>query len=408
MWFSLIRMPAYSARRWLLPAADAHRVLLRQAQAGNRLARVQDRAAVRPSGEAPAIASTWRRVIVAVPLSSCRKFSAGRSADSSARASASMLHHRLRRALSRRRRPATSPGCAVGSRRCEARRRTSRGRRAPRLRGRSRGHARACRAGTSMPVQSPRPMSSASASMMLRRRASSSVSLCSNMGPALLRTRRGWARSPAAARWPGGATKSSMRSMQPRACDARRLRHQDLAAALFQAGRPRPAARSSPSRGSVRSSCRWRCGRRSAPRSASCPAPAGACGASGRCRWRRCRSARRRSITAFRICVVEPTTSACATTLAGDSGCTSTLASGCSLAQQVQLQALELVVHDAGAVPQQHVGAGLLLDVAAQVAVGRPQDLPALVRQVAARWPGAQELVTIQSARAFTAALVLA
>jgi len=35
---------------------------------------------------APSIASTWRRVTVAVPESSCRKFSAGRSADSSARA----------------------------------------------------------------------------------------------------------------------------------------------------------------------------------------------------------------------------------------------------------------------------------------------------------------------------------
>mmetsp|Transcript_6218 Transcript_6218/g.25153 ORF Transcript_6218/g.25153 Transcript_6218/m.25153 type:complete len:345 (-) Transcript_6218:315-1349(-) len=52
------------------------------------------------------------------------------------------------------------------------------------------------------------------------------------------------------------------------------------------------------------------------------------------------------------------------------------------LAQQLQLQALELVVHDAGAVPHQHVGAGLFLDVAAQVAVGRPQDFLAAGMQV--------------------------
>jgi hypothetical protein len=80
---------------------------------------------------------------------------------------------------------------------------------------------------------------------------------------------------------------------------------------------------------------------------------------------------------------------------------------GVFAAQQFQLQALELVVHDAGAVPHQHVGAGLLLDVAAQVPVGRPEDLLALGLQVATM-ASAQELVTIQSARAFTAALVLA
>ncbi|MNS88892.1 hypothetical protein D3C72_1228840 [compost metagenome] len=51
-------------------------------------------------------------------------------------------------------------------------------------------------------------------------------------------------------------------------------------------------------------------------------------------------------------------------------------------AQQVQLDALELVVHQARALPQQHVGAGLLLDIAAQVLVGCPQDLLALRMQV--------------------------
>jgi hypothetical protein len=47
--------------------------------------------------------------------------------------------------------------------------------------------------------------------------------------------------------------------------------------------------------------------------------------------------------------------------------------------QRLQLEGLELVVHDAGAVPEHHVGAGFALDVAAQVAVGRPQDLLAAV-----------------------------
>ena len=50
--------------------------------------------------------------------------------------------------------------------------------------------------------------------------------------------------------------------------------------------------------------------------------------------------------------------------------------------EQVQLDALEFVVHDAGTLPQQHVGAGLLLDVGAQVPVRRPQDLLALRVQV--------------------------
>ena len=58
------------------------------------------------------------------------------------------------------------------------------------------------------------------------------------------------------------------------------------------------------------------------------------------------------------------------------------LGAGVLALQQLQFQRLELVVYDAGAAPQQHVGAGLLLDVAAQMAVGRPQHLLALVLQV--------------------------
>jgi hypothetical protein len=64
-------------------------------------------------------------------------------------------------------------------------------------------------------------------------------------------------------------------------------------------------------------------------------------------------------------------------------------------------------MHQAGALPQQHVGAGLLLDVAAQMLVRRPQDLLALRMQVLTISRPMDD-VTIQSARAFTAALVLA
>jgi len=47
-----------------------------------------------------------------------------------------------------------------------------------------------------------------------------------------------------------------------------------------------------------------------------------------------------------------------------------------------QFQGLELIVNQAGTLPQQHVGTRLVLDVAAQVAVGCPQDLLPLVFQV--------------------------
>jgi hypothetical protein len=54
------------------------------------------------------------------------------------------------------------------------------------------------------------------------------------------------------------------------------------------------------------------------------------------------------------------------------------LGAGMGLDQQFELERLELVMHDAGAVPAQHVGAGLAPDVVAQVPVGCPQDLAAL------------------------------
>jgi hypothetical protein len=67
----------------------------------------------------------------------------------------------------------------------------------------------------------------------------------------------------------------------------------------------------------------------------------------------------------------------------------------------------EGLVHDAGAGPDQHVGAGFLLDVAAQVAVRGPEDLLALSCRWRTRSTAMLE-VTTQSARAFTSALVLA
>jgi hypothetical protein len=51
-------------------------------------------------------------------------------------------------------------------------------------------------------------------------------------------------------------------------------------------------------------------------------------------------------------------------------------------AHPVQREALELLVHDAGAVPEQHVGAGHALHIAAQMLVRRPEDLLALCVQV--------------------------
>ncbi len=52
------------------------------------------------------------------------------------------------------------------------------------------------------------------------------------------------------------------------------------------------------------------------------------------------------------------------------------------LTQQFQFDAFELVMHQAGALPQQHVGASLLLYIAAQMLIGRPQDFFALGMQM--------------------------
>ncbi len=88
------------------------------------------------------------------------------------------------------------------------------------------------------------------------------------------------------------------------------------------------------------------------------------------------------STTAFNNCEVEPTRSACINHGLRRLGMHQHHRLRVLLAQQFQLDALELVVNDAGAVPHQHVGAGLLLDVAAEVLVGRPQHFLALLVQV--------------------------
>ena len=47
-----------------------------------------------------------------------------------------------------------------------------------------------------------------------------------------------------------------------------------------------------------------------------------------------------------------------------------------------EFNGFEFVVYDAGALPQQHVGAGLFLDVGAEVTIGRPDDFFALFFQM--------------------------
>ncbi len=86
MWFSLIRMPCHSARRWLPPPPTRTAYFCAWRRPGKVL-RVSSTAQPRGFGDAPAIARTNARVMLAVPDSSCRKFSAGRSAVSNARAS---------------------------------------------------------------------------------------------------------------------------------------------------------------------------------------------------------------------------------------------------------------------------------------------------------------------------------
>src|SRR5260363_38620 len=51
-------------------------------------------------------------------------------------------------------------------------------------------------------------------------------------------------------------------------------------------------------------------------------------------------------------------------------------------AQQPQLDALEFIMYDTCTLPEQHIGAGFLLNVAAQLLVGRPQDFFAARAQV--------------------------
>ena len=69
--------------------------------------------------------------------------------------------------------------------------------------------------------------------------------------------------------------------------------------------------------------------------------------------------------------------------------------------------AFEFFVDDAGTVPENHVRPGLLLDVAAKVLIRRPEDLFPFAFKCSTTATAMLE-VTTQSARAFTAAEVLA
>ena len=80
-WFSLIRMKSNSPMRWLTPPPCATARFSSSPQPGRGLARVEDLRAARRRTE-----RTMRAVLVATPESRPRKFSAVRSAVSSARA----------------------------------------------------------------------------------------------------------------------------------------------------------------------------------------------------------------------------------------------------------------------------------------------------------------------------------
>ncbi|MNT17954.1 hypothetical protein D3C72_1531350 [compost metagenome] len=89
IWFSLIRMPSYRARRWFLPPPTRTAYFCARRRPGKVL-RVS-----RMDALVPAITSTYWRVAVATADSSCRKLRALRSAVSKARAGASIVQTTL-------------------------------------------------------------------------------------------------------------------------------------------------------------------------------------------------------------------------------------------------------------------------------------------------------------------------
>ena len=80
MWFSLIKTASYKPTRWLVPPPQSTAYFCARRRPG-RVLRVSTIWAC-----VPWTASTYCAVLVATPLSSCKKFSAVRSAVSSARA----------------------------------------------------------------------------------------------------------------------------------------------------------------------------------------------------------------------------------------------------------------------------------------------------------------------------------
>ena len=230
---------------------------------------------------------------------------------------------------------------------------------------------------------------------MLRARACSSVSLIEQRRRHLGQSSRGAdvaARIRAQVRLiASGArpTKSSMRSMQPSAWLRDRLVDVDLAGAVLQAGdhalqpvhrHPR-AVRAALAGGAVAGGRRLDqrlAGRRAGACGAAMPLSVATMYSSAPCRRR----------TAFSSCEVEPTTSACATTRLGRLGVhqhhrvrDAAFRSSSSSRPLNSSCTMQAPFHISMSAPV------CSLDVAAQVPVGRPQDLLALRLQVLRRWP---------------------
>jgi hypothetical protein len=174
----------------------------------------------------------------------------------------------------------------------------------------------------------------------------------------------------------------------------------------FPAPGPTRPGRSWPSRGNARSSCRWRCCRRWALRKRSCRG-FGAQLVHHAVVGGHDELLGVHSRAAFRMALVEPTASASATTSAGLSGCTSTLASGCSFFSASSSKALNssCTMQSRSRTPcRPRFRAGCSRPGGGRAPTGSCG--PCL--SAPARCPARSWLVTSQSARAFTAALVLA
>ena len=387
MWFSLIRMPAYSASRWFAPPPVRTAYFCARRRPGTRLARVEDRAAARVRRRAchrihvgTGLGCGGREQLQEVerrPLGRQQRAGKLPSIWQTALPAAMSLRLRPRAIQPVPSRPARPP-----------RRRTSRARTArPLSRTSTRARTRVVGFGDEASRSSRRARCLPSARRVrcaCGPRPGFRRDRRLSMGRGL-RSRRDAARNPTTSlRRPDGARRN-------RACvrcsPAPGLRivfvQHDLAAACLQAlDHAAKAVHRHP--WAVRAAlarCAVAGGRRLDQRLARCELAhpvhqavvggddVNACRAIDHGLQQAPSSSQRRRPVRPRSC--------------GDSGCTSTHRVRVLAFQQFEFDALELVVHDAGAVPQQHVRAGVLLDVAAEVAVGRPEHPLALRLQVA-------------------------